>query len=354
MALIDRLKQVKEQATVKNLAITTGILVGVGILVGLIASGIRVHQDWQELHQTPNDDNQKRFNASLEMTKELVGGVGTLATIAGGVVLYLNFRVATRNAEIANRNAETAAKNLQATEKKIEQEAEKARKDADLANKRLITDRFSKAVEQLGNGNSLHIRLGGIYALESVANDSDDYYWQVMEILTAYVRERSPWPPREESRSPDKTPPLPTDIQSAMTVLGRRKYSWGDEEEKYRLDLRHTDLRGVYLHGANLKGVNLRRSHLEGARIRDVLMQCVLLDDAHLQGAILFNVALEGAIIKGTNFTAVEGLTDDQLKDTYLCNTQLPDPLHHLSERDCNQDIEEWRIVWKQKYRNQP
>jgi hypothetical protein len=34
-----------------------------------------------------------------------------------------------------------------------------------------ITDRYTKAVEQLG-GDKLHVRLGGIYALERIAVDS--------------------------------------------------------------------------------------------------------------------------------------------------------------------------------------
>jgi hypothetical protein len=33
--------------------------------------------------------------------------------------------------------------------------------------------------------------LGGIYALESIANESDKDYWQFMEILTADVRKNS-------------------------------------------------------------------------------------------------------------------------------------------------------------------
>jgi len=52
-----------------------------------------------------------------------------------------------------------------------------------------VAERFSKAVEQLGNKN-IHTRLGGIYALEQIAKDAEEkYYWQVMETLTAYVRE---------------------------------------------------------------------------------------------------------------------------------------------------------------------
>ena len=49
------------------------------------------------------------------------------------------------------------------------------------------------AVDQLGtidqSGNpAIEIQLGGIYALERIANESEKDYWPIMEILTAYVR----------------------------------------------------------------------------------------------------------------------------------------------------------------------
>jgi len=53
-----------------------------------------------------------------------------------------------------------------------------------------ITDRFTKAIAQLGDTN-LAIRLGGIYALERIARDSASDHWSVMEVLTAFVREYS-------------------------------------------------------------------------------------------------------------------------------------------------------------------
>lgn len=60
-----------------------------------------------------------------------------------------------------------------------------------------ITDRFTNAIEQLGS-KELAVRLGGIYALERIARDSPDYRSQIMEVLTAYVRERAPWRPGPE------------------------------------------------------------------------------------------------------------------------------------------------------------
>src|SRR5262249_33146952 len=50
-----------------------------------------------------------------------------------------------------------------------------------------ITDRFTKAIDQLGK-ETLDVRLGGIYALGRIANDSPKDHWQIMEVLTAYVR----------------------------------------------------------------------------------------------------------------------------------------------------------------------
>jgi hypothetical protein len=36
----------------------------------------------------------------------------------------------------------------------------------------------------------MEIRLGGIYALEGVSQESDEYYWPIMEIFIAYVRKK--------------------------------------------------------------------------------------------------------------------------------------------------------------------
>jgi len=54
-----------------------------------------------------------------------------------------------------------------------------------------ITERFTRAIEQLGNEESMAVRLGGIYALERIAKDSEKDHWIAMEVLTAYVREKA-------------------------------------------------------------------------------------------------------------------------------------------------------------------
>src|SRR5204862_4799589 len=58
----------------------------------------------------------------------------------------------------------------------------------------LSHERFASAVEQLAAERSdgsprTETRLGGIYALERLAAESEREYWPIMEVLTAYGRE---------------------------------------------------------------------------------------------------------------------------------------------------------------------
>ena len=66
-----------------------------------------------------------------------------------------------------------------------------------------MTDRYTKAIEQLGS-DKLDVRIGGIYALERVARDSARDHPTVMEVLTAFIREHSheQWPPPDHPRQP--------------------------------------------------------------------------------------------------------------------------------------------------------
>lgn len=72
-----------------------------------------------------------------------------------------------------------AEDNLKATQKSLE-----------ISKQEQITERFTRAVDQLGR-EKLEIRLGGIYALEKIASKSEEYYSPVIEVLTAYIRKNS-------------------------------------------------------------------------------------------------------------------------------------------------------------------
>src|SRR5215510_8461490 len=138
----------------------------------------------------------------------------TVAQILGGVALLLGLYATFKNVKVAQDNHRVALDNLRVTEEGK------------------LTDCFSKAVELLGS-DKLDVRLGGIYALERIAKDSQKDHWTVMEALTAFVRERSLIEKIQNSnqlklfRSEEKQW-FATDIQAALTVIGRRK--WTDQE----------------------------------------------------------------------------------------------------------------------------
>src|SRR5580693_3207542 len=99
-----------------------------------------------------------------------------------------------------------------------------------------VTDRYTKAIEQLGS-DKFDVRIGGIYALERIARDSERDHPTVMEVLSAFIREhsREPWPvppgpvpaPIPATSSDGPTPPAPQrstrpDVQAAIDIVGRR------------------------------------------------------------------------------------------------------------------------------------
>lgn len=64
-------------------------------------------------------------------------------------------------------------------------------KQYELAQQGQVTDRFGKAVEQLGS-DEVDVQLGGIYSLERLARDSPSDHSVIFEVLSAYVRTHSP------------------------------------------------------------------------------------------------------------------------------------------------------------------
>lgn len=74
-----------------------------------------------------------------------------------------------------------------------------------------LTERFSRAIEHLGNDKP-DVRLGGIYALERIARNSREDHGPVFDVLTAYIREHTPWPLPEPA---DRRAQLPNEPAGA-------------------------------------------------------------------------------------------------------------------------------------------
>lgn len=165
-----------------------------------------------------------------------------------------------------------------------------------------ITDRFTKAIDQLGQtdeGNKVfEIRLGGIYALKRISTNSEEDYWPIMEILTAYVRQHSK--DSLAKASTGELPALDPDIQAIITVLKQRTRYFGNGEPA-PLDLHGANLQGAHLAEAHLEGALLSAAHLERAILIATHLEGADLSVAHLEGAMLWETHLEGAILRGTH-----------------------------------------------------
>jgi hypothetical protein len=157
-----------------------------------------------------------------------------------------------------------------------------------------LTDRFTRAVEQLGNAD-VAVRVGGIYALGRIAEESITERAAIADTLAAYVRKHAPWPPDPNSPFPqdfplDQLPHLSVrapDIQAILTVLGRRTPSPSHPANWVWLNLARTDLRRSALVGANLRRAGLREASLARAWMFKTDLRGADLREADLRDAKL-------------------------------------------------------------------
>jgi uncharacterized protein YjbI with pentapeptide repeats len=188
-----------------------------------------------------------------------------------------------------------------------------------------ITDRYTKAIEQLGaltadNKPNVEVRLGAIYALERIAFDSPRDHWPIMEVLTAYVRQNAPAPAQnitkqvqendaqdttEENEEPEianaKKPA--TEIQAILTVLGRRKRDRKREGKGQQLNLSNSDLCGANFIEAHLDGAIFDEAYLVGTIFDKAHLDGAWFGVAHLAGASFLRAHLDGAYFYKANLT---------------------------------------------------
>ncbi|MBH8553788.1 pentapeptide repeat-containing protein [Nostocaceae cyanobacterium CENA357] len=175
------------------------------------------------------------------------------------------------------------------------------------------------AIEHL-NHPTIENRLVAIYDLEKFAHDYPQHHWKIIAILTNFVRNNAPVVIPEESTSqPSLT--ICTDIQLALTVIGRREVQ--KELENEQIDLSHTDLRGVNLNQANLEltnfyQVNLSGANLSGANLSGAILSAANLSEANLSGANLSGAILSAANLSGANLSGAN-LSKSNLYLANLC-----------------------------------
>lgn len=223
----------------------------------------------------------------------------TTATFFLGLAVMLNAYYAAKRAEAMQRNA-------RATEKSNEINL----KNTHLLEERLIADRFMTAITQLGHEN-VATRTGAIYTLEGVSHNAKEY-WTVVEILTAFIRENAAC--KHELEDADAKA-IRTDIQAALTVIGRRDSR--KDKENHKLDLRNIDIRRADLRGANLQHLDLRGSNLSSTDMQGADLAQADLDNCKLLRSILFEANLHKANLRAANLSAAN------LNRAWICGANL-------------------------------
>ncbi|GAB1332083.1 pentapeptide repeat-containing protein [Streptomyces sennicomposti] len=188
-----------------------------------------------------------------------------------------------------------------------------------------VTDRFSRAVDQLGS-DKLDVRIGGLHALWRIAEQSARDREAIISIQAAYLRTHLPWPPAGPESPAADVPvndiaPLETraaDAQVALTALGvlcqHREQSW--------VNLSITDLRRADCDGLWFPEVNFDRACMEAAGLYHANLTQASLVSVNLRHADLTTAILRRARCILADLRAAK-LVETDLRDVDFTGTDL-------------------------------
>ncbi|MER5325836.1 pentapeptide repeat-containing protein [Streptosporangium roseum] len=283
--------------TLAGIALAGAAVLGIAVLIGPAArrlAGDRHPLTQAERQQMTATERVEAVNAARHTLIQAATGL----VVIGGVVFTAQGLWYTAQSLNASQQAQRTAEQGQ------------------------ITDRYIKAVEQLGS-TKREVRLGGTYALERLAQDSPRDHQAVYDVLAGFVREYDPKPNVDDSGR------LPTDVQAALTIIGRRNVA-RDAHAPHLFRIR-TPLAGLLranLDGADLRSAKLLYADLRSAKLRNADVRNADLTGAILAGADLTRADLSGAILAGeadltgTNLAGAD-LTEADLSGADLTGADL-------------------------------
>jgi hypothetical protein len=302
-------------------AIHPGVLVLIGVLaVGLAVVGWVLAPGWVSPPIAPDSplaqvvaDEASRPAISATRTALVTGLLGIGALLA----LWINnatARAALTNAEAAVSNSRIAVGTLRVAERGH------------------LTDRYAKAIEQLGD-DKLAVRLGGIYGLQQYAEDSrrDGDQHTVVEVLSAFIRDKLDG---FGGSDPGRRGTPEADVLAAVGVLAQLPPREGVVRAYIPGALFHSvDISGARLVGGNLSGVRM-----DTVQVHSGDLTGINLDDANFDNASLTRCNLTGASLRRTilreGFLSYSKLHDADLEDADLGTVRFKETeLHRANLR---------------------
>ncbi len=212
------------------------LVVGIGIFIAIALLGLaNIKWDW-----------------GIDIQSLVFDALQVVLTIAGGVLVILGISVATKRARIADDNVEQ------------QREASEQQRKANIDNiqqqqKSLIQQRYTDAVEHLGNAEE-SVRLGGAYGLYTLAREhKDDYAVRVCDVFCSHIRIWTNKKNYENGKSYKELyaekPSI--EVQRILTFLTVTSYGESPPFESSSINLSDAFLYGADLINANLGGAKL-------------------------------------------------------------------------------------------------
>lgn len=170
-----------------------------------------------------------------------------------------------------------------------------------------LSDRLAGVFAQLGS-DQVTVRIAAVHTLEQIARDHPSQHGLIMQTLGAFIREQAPAPAgrfignRYEPPEPAEVfvPPR-TDVQAALTVIGRRERD--HDRPVDRPMLTSVNLTGYDLSSGDFTSANFRGSYLCGTAFTGSRLAAATFDHANLERADLFGTDCMGASFVGAAAT---------------------------------------------------
>ncbi|GAA2775948.1 pentapeptide repeat-containing protein [Streptomyces showdoensis] len=214
---------------------------------------------------------------------------------------------------------------------------EQGNRELRIAEQGQITERFTAAIEQLGEDDE-ELTFGGVYALERIMEDSARDQPRIVSVLSAFIRSHAAVPAAGFAKqTPGAAPPaLPPAVLAVVGVLADRP---SGRDGSAVVDWSRSDLRGLRLAAESdvsggppstsrlpFSGIRLRNADLRGGQFTAVDLSRALLNDAQLADAAFTRVNLTRADLTGVKAeTAQVRVRDSVLKDAVLRRAILPE-----------------------------
>ena len=189
----------------------------------------------------------------------------------------------------------------------------------DTEEQRLVTEQISRGIDQIGaykqsaDGKilepNMEVRMGGLYSLQRIMQDSERDEESIAKIFYAYVRENA-----KKGKIKTKEYQPREDVQAALDIISRFNKAWKKRGKGFSPDSR----------------INLSRINFKGYSFTDINFRYAILEDVDLSDAILFKADLFGTDLFRANLSGAN-LTNSNLSNSYLTDSNLSNALISIS-----------------------